>query len=313
MANVRQIYCLLLVLAIGFLQPSGGVAAEKLVGVVMTGNSPYYSEMHRAFAESLANRLGGSIQVEIIEQKPFPDPIALSNAARKLIVADVDLIVSYGSPAALAVLHEKSRIPLVYAGVYDPGSLQINGPSVTGCGYKVPLSSLLRYLKELKRIDNLTVFYSSLEEDSVRQLRELSELAIPLKITLVKIDIKGIQDIQGMNLQKSTDAAFITGSSIVSQWLGEILALLKEQNLPSAFVLPDKNENGVTIALFQGAGEQGEKAAEIAARVLLGEQAKEIAAEVLRSTELVFNLKEAKAMGMKNPMKLIVEATRVIK
>ena len=72
---------------------------------------------------------------------------------------------------------KKVDIPVVYAGVYDPDNADITGKNVTGCGFRVPLSSLLRYFKRLREIDTLSVVYSGMEEDSVRQRDELQALA----------------------------------------------------------------------------------------------------------------------------------------
>ena len=142
----------------------------------MTGDIPYYAEIHKSFVSELNRRLDGSEEIEIILQRPFPDTISWSNAARKLIAFDVDLIVTYGSPAAQAVIHEKSRIPLVYAGLYEPEQAAVNKKNVTGCGYRVPLSSILRYFKRLKTISTVGIVFSSVEEDSVRQYETMKLL-----------------------------------------------------------------------------------------------------------------------------------------
>jgi len=179
-----------------------------LIGVMMPDDTPYYSTMHRAFAEELKRLTPPGQHIKIILQRPFPDPIALSNTARKLIAADVNLIVAYGSPATLAVIHERTDIPLVYAGFYNPGPTAVHGRNVTGCGFKVPLTSILRYLRSLKPISTLSVIYSSLEEDSTRQADELQNLARDQHIHLVKINIKSRRDIKKLDFTMDDGAFF---------------------------------------------------------------------------------------------------------
>lgn len=287
--------------------------AEFLIGVVMTGDVPYYRAMHEAFVEALDTSVSAGENVQIILQKPFPDPISLSNAARKLIAYDVNLIVTYGSPATHAVLNEKSKIPVVYAGVYDPEKAALQGKRITGCGFKVPLSSLLRYMKRLKQIDTLRIIYSSVEEDSSRQAEEMLVLAEQQGVLAKKIDIRSRKDLAHLETIGANDAVFITGSSTAHLWLENIMSFVHRQKVPTATIFPDSEEVGVLITLFQPPHEQGEKAAEMALQVLKVEPPGNIQPDVLRGTELVFNLREAQQVGLKFPIQLIIEATRVIK
>lgn len=303
-----------LLLFCAFLYHETSAAAEELlIGVVMTGNTSYYGAMHEAFADSLKGKTLDGKQIKIILQRPFPDSIALSNAARKLIAANVDFIVSYGSPSTLAVMQEKSGIPLVYAGVYDPEPLQIAEAGVTGCGYKVPLSSLLRHLRSLKQVSILSVAYSSLEEDSVRQLNEISALATEQGVALQKINIRYPKDLINIAPEMIGDALFITGSAIVSELLDPLLLVFREHGQPSVGIFPDVKESGVVITLYQSPKEQGEKAAEMIHKLMLGQQPNSVKREILRDTELVFNIREAKSLGINPPINLISESTQVIK
>lgn len=292
---------------------TGGAYAKTLVGVIMTADIPYYASMHQTLVQTLKEKLPAEENVEFILQRPFPDPIAWSNAARKLIAIEVDLIISYGAPATQAVLFEKSRIPVVYVGVFEPETAKIAGENVTGCGYKIPLSSLLRYFKRIKQINKLQVVYSSNEEDSVRQMTELIELCKQQKINLSRIDLRTYDDLRKFKEIGKDDAVYITGSALAHIWIEDILSLLWKKRVPSVGIFPDPKELGVLITLYQPPEQQGEKAAEIVTRIIQGTQPKNIAPEVLRTTELVFNLDEANQMGITFPMQIIVEATRVIK
>jgi ABC-type uncharacterized transport system substrate-binding protein len=78
-------------------------------------------------------------------------------------------------------------------------------------------------------------------------------------------------------------------------------------------LLPDTAEAGIVITLHQSPKAQGEKAAELVVMVMLDKKNSNLKPEVLRNTELVFNLKEAKNLGLSLPINLIAEATRVIK
>ncbi|MBI5556440.1 MAG: ABC transporter substrate-binding protein [Deltaproteobacteria bacterium] len=286
--------------------------AQKRIGVILTGDIPYYGAMHERFIAELGRRTAGGEKIEIILQRPFPNAISWSNAARKLIAFDVDLIVTYGAPAAQAVIHEKSRIPLVYAGLYEPDQAAVAGKNVTGCGFKVPLSSIIRYFKGFKAVNTLGIVFSSVEEDSVRQYETMKELAAQQGIKAEEIDIRSRVDLDKLKT-KNWDAVFITGSSLVHLLLEDIMEILRKEKIPTADIFPDFSEAGVVMTLFQPAHLQGETAAEMATQILLGEKPGNIASHTFRDTELVFNLVAAKHLGITFPINLLIEATEVIK
>ena len=72
-------------------------------------------------------------------------------------------------------------------------------------------------------------------------------------------------------------------------------------------------DKGEVLTLAPSATEQGEAAARMTARILNGENPTAIAPEAPKLVELVLNLKEAMAIGLKPPMDLISDATKVIK
>jgi len=285
--------------------------AEKRIGVIMTGDVPYYGAIHEAFVAELNSRFAGGEKIEIILQRPFPNALSWSNAARKLIAFDVDLIVAYGSPAAQAVIHEKSSIPLVYAGLYEPEQAEVSGKNVTGCGFKIPLSSIVRYFKRLKTISTLGIVFSGVEEDSVRQGKTMKELAEQQNIKTLEIDIRSRADLEKLKAQK-TDAIFMTGGSLTHLWLDDILSILRKEKIPAADIFPDDSESGVLMTLYQPVHSQGQMAAEMASKILLGEKPENIAPHTYRDTELVFNLIAARHLGIVFPIPLLIEATRVV-
>ena len=285
--------------------------AEKRIGIIMTGVIPYYEAIHKAFIAELNRRFAGAEEIGIILQKPFPNPISWSNAARKLIAHDVDLIVTYGSPATRAAINEKSRIPVVYAGLYAPEHAGVDAKNVTGCGFRVPLSSILRYFKRIKTVNTLGIIYSSVEEDSVRQAQKMRSLTAQQNIKTEVINIRSHADLDKLMTTKS-DVVFITGSSLANLWLNDILSILRKRKVPVAGIFPDDTEAGMLMTLYQPSHTQGEMAAEMAQRILLGAKPADITAHTNRDTELVLNLIEAKHLDINFPVQLLIEATKVI-
>lgn len=277
----------------------------------MSGDIPFYGAIHEIFVSELNRRFAGAEDIEVILQRPFPNPISWSNAARKLIAFDVDLIVTYGAPATEAVIHEKSDIPQVYAGFYEPGESTVKSNYVTGCGFKVPLSSFLRYFKRLKTINTLGIVFNSLEEDSFLQYQTMRSLADQQNIKTEKIDIRSKEDLGKLETVKS-DGVFITGSSLIHLWLDDIVMSFEQKQIPVADIFPDDTESGVLMTLYPPTNSQGEMAAEMVSKILLGAKPADISSIIFRETELVFNLVEARHLGIEFPIQLLIEATRVI-
>ncbi len=285
-------------------------AAKKTIGVIMTGDIPYYRDMENAFVSKLS-RDGYLDNVDIIIQRPYPDPISLSNAARKLIALDVDIIVAYGAPAVIAVLREKTTIPVVYTGVYEPLTLKIRAKNITGTSSRISISSLLRYLKGMRTITTLGVIYSTNEEDSIYQMEELLRFSNQYGFKIEKINLRRPQDAKLLLSGKRFDAIFITTSSIANMASYSIMDFSRDYRIPTASLLPDKSSHAI-ITLYASPKELGEKAAEKVIKILNGTPPERIQADSSSNTELVFNLKETIAMGLRIPMELTTEATKLI-
>jgi putative ABC transport system substrate-binding protein len=288
-------------------------AADKTIGVIMSGNVGYYQDMHRAFVGVLAKEGFDHRKADTLLQMPSPDPLSWTNAARKLVAADVNVMVTYGAPAALAVIKETKSVPHVYAGVYDPSAVGVSARNVTGISSKVPMTSLLKYLKKLIPFTRLAVVYNELEPDSVRQAEELSRLESQYGFQTVRMPVKKADDARKLVFAGKADAVLISVSSAVNEALDAVVKNAHAAKVPTISQLGGTAERGVILSIAPSATEQGEAAGRLAVRLLRGENPAGIPVEAPRLVELVLNLKEAEAMGIKAPFDLITDATKVIK
>lgn len=298
---------ILIAIIVYLLSPNLLNAEKKTIGVIMTGNIPYYTKMHKAFVSRLSREGFGNM--EILLQRPYPDIISWSNAARKLIAVDVDIIVTYGGPATLAAVNEKPSIPIVYAGVSNPSG--ISGKNITGSISKVPVSSLFRYLKGLTSISTLGVLYSEAEKDSIKQVEDLADISRELGFKVAKIDMRKPEDVKKIKTSGKLDALFLTNSASVNMSLDSIIETARASKLPTASVLKG-DDSGVIITLSASSEEQGEMAAEKVIKILRGAAPHSISQTNGKDIELIFNLKESMSLGFKIPMGLVTEATKII-
>jgi putative ABC transport system substrate-binding protein len=308
---MKPLRWILTVLLVFWASASG--AADKTVGVIMSGNLGYYQEIHKAFVGAMAKEGFDYRKVDTLLQMPSPDMLSWTNSARKLTVAEVNVIVTYGAPAALAAIKETKSIPIVYAGVYDPTAVGVAARNITGISCKVPLTSLLRYLRKMIPFSKVAVVYNESEPDSVRQAEELAQLESQYGFQTVRMTVRKVDDAKRLSFAGKADAVFITVSAAANEALDVIVKSAQGAKIPTISQTGGTGEKGVILSLAPSPTEQGEAAGRMAARLLRGENPAAIPPEVPKLVELVLNLKEANALGIKVPMDLITDATRVIK
>lgn len=284
------------------------LSAEKTVGVIMTGNIPYYKEMHKAFIEGFAAE--GLGNVEIVLQTPTPEPMSWTNAARKIISVGADLIVTYGAPATLTAMAETSEIPIVFAGVYDPQALGIMGKNATGISSKVPVASLVKHLKAISNFATLGVVFSESEKDTVLQVNDIKQMESSFGFKSSRYSVRKSEDIAKI---ANIDALFLTTGCAAMHCVSNLVGVARKAKIPTGTTIGGAEGSGIILTLSANPQEQGREAAKIAARVFKGAKPASIPLEPPRKIDLIINLKEATEMGLKIPFDLLTAATRVIK
>ncbi len=300
-----RLLILLLISFVSFIKESHAIE-KRTIGVILPSNVTYYEEIHTHFLKKMEATIVAR-QIDFLIQKPFPDPIALSNAARKLIAHNVDIIFCYGTEATIATLKERPDQPVIYVAGYTPALERYRTKNSTGVEFKTPISSITRYLNSMKEIKTLGVVYNPLESDSLYQLDEIMRCCPFYKMTVIKLIIKRPSDIRQVLENINVDALIFTTSSIANIALSNF----REYRIPVASLLPRRDAKPV-ISLYPSPKKQAEKAAAIIQAVLKGKKPHEIARDSGADMELIFNLGEAQRMGLRIPADLLTEATEVI-
>jgi putative ABC transport system substrate-binding protein len=282
----------------------------KTLGVIITRGESFYEKVHESLVSSLKTA-GYLDKVDIIVQRPYPDPIAWSNASRKLIAADVDVIITYGTPATFASVKERSGIPILFVGVYEPVAASITAKNATGVCSRYQVSSLIRYLRDSVTLRDLGVVYSSLEEDSDYQLSEIKKFSQRYGFAVTAFNMKNPSDIEVMLSGVKINAIFITASSMVNSVFPSVLRAAEDRRIPTASLIM-RDDMNATMMLSNNPMEQGREAAEKLVLLLKGTSPKDIPVSCSKDIELVVNLRDARKMGIRVSMDLVTEATKVI-
>ncbi len=291
------------------LLPFSALAEEKTIGVVLTGNISYYKEIHDAFSSELAAGFPpGSIK--FLRQNPNPDQMSWVNAVQKLSTLGSDIIISYGAPATLVAISEAGNIPVVFAGVYDPAELGLTGKNATGVSSKVPVAGVLKNLKSITPFSKLGVVYNDAEKDTVLQANDVKQLEAGLKFSSVRINYKKPVDSSKI---ADIDALLLTTACTAMHCVNNIIDIARQKKIPVVATISGGEGSGVILSIFPNPAEQGREAAKKAALVLKGTKPSAIPFEQPKKIDMVINMKEATALGLKVPFDLLTSATRVIK
>ncbi|MBI4823373.1 MAG: ABC transporter substrate-binding protein [Nitrospirae bacterium] len=282
------------------------LAAEKTIGVILTGNTPFYQAIHKAFLEELKRR---GIKAEILVQTPSSETMAWVNAARKVVTVNVDIIVTYGTSATVAAVSETSEIPVVFSGVFDPETVG-RKRNVTGASSKVPLIGIVKLLKDLKDFARLGIIYNDTEKDTVKQATEIEGLGSKFSFQPVKFNIKRLGDTQKI---KDIDALILTTCCAAFQCIDNIVEVSRRLKVPTATAISGGEETGIILTVSADPVEQGKDAAELVARVIAGEKPSSIPFKSPKKVDMIINLKEANELGIKVPLDVLGSATKVIK
>jgi putative ABC transport system substrate-binding protein len=285
-------------------------AAEKMVGVLMTGNAPYYRDVHKAFTQTLASEGFAPGRVTVVMQSPTPEPMSWRNAARKLIAIGSDIIVSYGAPATLTALGETSDIPVIFAAVFDPAGVGISARNATGISSKVPVSSLVRDLKSISNFSTLGVIYNEAEKDTVVQANEIRQLERTYGFRSVKFNIRRTEDTAKI---AKVDALFLTTSCSAMYCVNNIVSIARRGRMATASTIGGGENSGLILTMEANPAEQGAEAAKLVASVLRGAKPSSLPVVQPKKVDLVLNLREATSLGLKIPFDLLTAATTVIK
>jgi putative ABC transport system substrate-binding protein len=244
--------------------------------------------------------------------------------AAELTARPVDMIVTWGTPAALAAKQATSSIPVVMGAIGDPVSVGLvsnlarPGGNITGfAAQNVDLEGkrlelLKDLLPQLSRVAMLANAANPLVDASMQNLRTTAE---QLRINFDIFDVRSAGEIEAA-LQRLNnarpDGVLIASDLLLLTRRGEIAEFLAKNRLPAVY--PFREYAGVGGLMIHGAnlGSLFERAAGYVDRILKGAKPADLPVQLATEFELIINLKTAAAMGLTVPPTLIARADEVI-
>jgi ABC-type uncharacterized transport system substrate-binding protein len=249
----------------------------------------------------------------------------LADLATELVRLKVDLILTRGTPAALAAKQATGTIPVVMAASGDPvgtgivASVARPGGSVTG------LSAFVRDL-QAKRVELLRDMLPGIAR--VAGLFNLSNPALPLEWKEVELaarslglqpqllDVRTPEDLRhafNAAITQRADALVVGIDGLTQRHRGTIADLAIQHRLPAIYAGREFVDAGGLISYGVSYPDLYDRAARFVDKIFTGTKPADLPVEQPVRFELVINLKTAHALGLPIPPSLLFQADEVIK
>ena len=244
--------------------------------------------------------------------------------ASELVRLKVDLILTRGTPAALAAKSATRTIPVVMAASGDPvgagliASLAHPGENVTGLSlfnleiYAKRVELLRELIPTLTRIAGL---FNMSNPVLPLQWKEVERAARSLGIQPQLIDVRRPEDLAPAfdAAVKQRAEALIVGLDGVTQGNLRLIAeLAAKQRLPSIYGAKEYANLGGLITYGPSELHSYHRAATFVDKIFKGARPADLAVEQPTKFEVVINLKTAQVLGITIPQSLLLRADEVI-
>lgn len=293
---------------------------EKRIGVLLFSEESFYIESKNGILDQLKKDGFGEPAVKYDIENAEGSKAKAVELAQKFAAARMDLIITLGTHATIAVVKAIKDVPIVFSTVYDPVEAGIakdwksSGNNTTGSSTKIPMSMLVNSLKEFAPVKRLAVLYTPGEKNSESQLMELQKTQASSQIKVIPIILNKKEELTRTlsEVIPMTDAVYLTGSSIVSAAVPTIVETANKAKVVTITHLNDLVEKGSLLGVCANSYLIGRLAGKKAVKILKGAKPSSIPIETDKKLDLILNMKTAKAGQFRIPPSFMKKATKII-
>jgi putative ABC transport system substrate-binding protein len=248
----------------------------------------------------------------------------LYGLVKELEAANVDVIVTFGYPAALAAKSSAKAIPTVVTGAGDPVATGLVDGLARPGGHLTGVTELSADLSA-KRLE--------IQKDTVPNLQRVAMLwnANDLGMTLryqsaqtaagligVKVQALGVREPDDFDnafaemQREPPDAILMVNDALTALNRKRVVEFASVNRLPTIFEVSSVVREGGLMSYGPKQSEIGESAAHLVAQILRGARPADLPLEAPTHFEFVVNLRTAKALGLTIPGTVLARADEVI-
>jgi putative ABC transport system substrate-binding protein len=248
----------------------------------------------------------------------------LRELANDLVGLNVDVILTWGTDAALAAKQATPTTPIVMGAIGDPlGSgvvtnLAHPGGNVTGCSSRAAEleAKRLELLKEaVPGLSRVTILFNPTNHYMPLALRSAQEGSQSLHVSLVVYEVHDTATLDAVfaTLTKDRpDALMVPADTFLVSQRSRIAQFAIENQLPSVYPYREYIEAGGLIAYTPNYHDLFRRAANYVDKILKGAKPGELPIQQPTRFHLLINLKTARAVGLTMPRRLLASADELI-
>jgi putative ABC transport system substrate-binding protein len=242
--------------------------------------------------------------------------------AIELVGRKVDVIVTAGPQAVLAIKRATSAIPIVFALAHDPvgnglvASLGRPGGNVTGLSVQQTdlAGKRIELLREAYVFRRLGILANAGDPGAVLEMGEVEAVARTLGIEVATFHIQRAEDLEAAleAFKDQVQAIYVVADPLVFTHRSRIGALAIGERLPTMHAAREYVEAGGLMSYGPNFGALFRRAAEFVDNILHGTKPADIPVEQPTKFDLVINQTTARALGLDVAPSLLALADEVI-
>lgn len=327
--RLNTLRCIVL-LAAGLCVASLASAAQRTgevprVGVLVPFIGPattLFSEVFRHGLRELGYVEGQSLTLEYRSAEGSYE--RLPALAAELVALQVDVIVTWSTPAALAAKHATSTIPVVFTAVADPvlsglvASFARPGGNITGVTHipsELDLKRLELLTEAVPSAARIAVLWHPEFPPNVESVPALQRAAQTLRVELLLVAYRDAQDFEEALAAMRRDGAaalFVMPHPTTSGQATRLAALAATHQLPAMAPYREFAEAGGLMAYGARFADLYRRAASLVDKLLKGAKPSDVPVERPTRFELVINRKTAQVLGLTLPPVILFQADEVL-
>jgi putative ABC transport system substrate-binding protein len=243
----------------------------------------------------------------------------------EVLARNVDVLVTWTTPAATAAKNATSIVPIVVAAMGDPvaiglvATLAHPGGNLTGLsmGFAEGMGGKwLELLQEtVPRLSQVAVIENPDNPANRAQTKELEPLARSLGVKLQLIAVRDLEafDRAFAQAHREAQAVLVLADPLTVHRRDRITALAARYRIPGMYPLLDFVDAGGLMAYSANQRVLFRRAAEYVDKILKGANPGDLPIEQPTQFELAVNLKTARALGLTIPESILLRADEVIR
>ena len=248
----------------------------------------------------------------------------LDGLAAELKAAHIDVIITFGYPAALAAKVSAKDVPTVVTGAGDPVAtglvegLSRPGGNLTGVTeVSTELSAKrLEILKDaVPDLHKVAMLWNAADLGMTLRYRAAEAAASVLGLKVQTLGVREPDDFEqafAEMMRDRPDAILMVSDALTNLNRKRVVEFAMSQRLPTMFEMSALVRDGGLMSYGPNQSEIGARAADLVVRILSGAHPADLPLELPTRFEFLVNLKTANTLGLKLAPTLVARADEVI-